>query len=204
MVESAAFIGEIICRYAVFEDVYLQYPSAATDELRRALVRFYAAIMIYLSKVRRYFEQSSASSFRHSIFYGIYLDNIFIERVIKSGLLAKSDIESYFNEISTAQDIVDRCSSMVEMQGKLLRQDFCLLYSLIMNLEQINQHKDLKRLLECIDGPIERMSADLVSIKDDIECKFSNSTPESQLMSLSVKENGNSTLDVFRTIHPIS
>lgn len=60
VVESAASIGEIICRYAVFEDVYLQSPCAAADELQRALVGFYAAILIYLSKVKSYFEQNSA------------------------------------------------------------------------------------------------------------------------------------------------
>jgi hypothetical protein len=43
---------------------------------------------------------------------------------------------------------------------------------LLMNSEQINQRMDLKRLLECIDGPIERMSADLESIKDGFECKL--------------------------------
>ncbi len=32
VVESAASIAEIICRYAVFEDVYLQSPSAASIE----------------------------------------------------------------------------------------------------------------------------------------------------------------------------
>ena len=61
VVESATSIAEIICRYAIFEDVYLQSLSAAADELQRALVRFYAAIMIYLSKVKSYFEQNSAS-----------------------------------------------------------------------------------------------------------------------------------------------
>jgi hypothetical protein len=61
VVENAASIGEIICRYAVFENVYLQSPSAADDELQRALVKFYAAIMIYLSKVKSYFDQKSAS-----------------------------------------------------------------------------------------------------------------------------------------------
>ncbi|KAH6670150.1 hypothetical protein B0J14DRAFT_517196 [Halenospora varia] len=133
VVESAASIGEIICRYAVFEDVYLQSPSPATDELQRALVKFYAAIMVYLSKVKSYFEQNSAM------------------RRLKSGFLAKSDIESYFSAIATAQETVDRCSCMVEMQEKL------------------NQRMDLKRLLECIDGPMERISADLESIKDGFE-----------------------------------
>ena len=61
MIESATFIEKIICRYAVFEDVYLQYSFAAVNELQRALVNFYAKMMIYLSKMKSYFEQNSAS-----------------------------------------------------------------------------------------------------------------------------------------------
>jgi hypothetical protein len=128
----------------------------------------------------------------------------FTVRRLKSGLLAKSDIESYFGAVATAQETVDRCSCLVGMQGKPARQDVYLSHLLLMNSEQINQRMDLKRLLECIDGPIERMSADLESIKDGFECKLLNSTPEPQLMSLSIKENGNSTLDISRTIHPTS
>ena len=60
----------------------------------------------------------------------------------------------------------------------------------------------MKRLLECIDGPIERISADLINIKDDFECKSLKSTSELQFMSFSIKENRYSTLDVFRTIYP--
>ena len=73
-----------------------------------------------------------------------------------------------------------------------------------MNLGQINQRMDLKGLLECIDDPIERMSTDLVNIKDVFECKLLNSTPKPQLISLSVKENENSRLDVPRTIYQTS
>ena len=79
---------------------------------------------------------------------------------MKSALLEKSDIESHFGAIATAQETVDRCSYVVGMQGKLARQDFYLLNSLLMNLGQINQRMDLKRLLECINGPIERMNDD--------------------------------------------
>jgi hypothetical protein len=96
----------------------------------------------------------------------------FTARILQSGLLAKSDIESYFGAIATAQETVNRCSCIVGMQGKPARQDVYLLHPLLMNSEQINQRLDLKRLLECIDGPIERMSVDLESIKDGFECKL--------------------------------
>ena len=62
-VKSATSIAEIICRYAIFEEVYLRSPSAASNELQRALIKFYAAIMTYLSKARSYFDQNTASEF---------------------------------------------------------------------------------------------------------------------------------------------
>ncbi|KAH7310162.1 hypothetical protein BKA65DRAFT_559174 [Rhexocercosporidium sp. MPI-PUGE-AT-0058] len=133
VVESATSIAEIICRYAIFEDVYLQSPSAATNELQRALTKFYAAIMTYLSKARSYFDQNTAA------------------RRLKSGLLPQSGINLSFDAIATAQETVDRCSSMVRTQN------------------QINQHAELKRLLKCIDGPVERMSVDLASLTDGFE-----------------------------------
>jgi hypothetical protein len=64
VIEGAASIAEIICRYAIFEDVYLQSTSPATDELTRALIQLYAAIVIYLSKAKSYFNQDSASQCR--------------------------------------------------------------------------------------------------------------------------------------------
>jgi len=44
-----------------------------------------------------------------------------IERILESGLLAKSNIELCFRAIGSAQEIVDRCSGIVEMQGKLVQ-----------------------------------------------------------------------------------
>ena len=99
MIESAASIAELICRYAIFESVYLQSPSAAADELQRALVNLYTAIMMYLSKANRYFQQRS------------------IERILKSGLLTTTDLESCFGAIATAEETVDRCANLVGMQG---------------------------------------------------------------------------------------
>ena len=63
LVEGAASIAEIICRCSIFEHVCLQSNSAAADELKRALVQLYAAIMIYLSKAKSYVDENSASEY---------------------------------------------------------------------------------------------------------------------------------------------
>jgi hypothetical protein len=63
MVESMAAITELICRYAVVEALYSMSGSKAAEELERALVEVYAAVIIYLSKSKCYFEQCSMSKF---------------------------------------------------------------------------------------------------------------------------------------------
>lgn len=192
--ESATSIAEIICRYAIFEDVYLQSPSRAADELQRALVNLYTSIMIYLSKANSYFEQNSASKFQVLTIECMLIR--FIERILKSSLLAMSDIDSYFDAIGTAQETVDRCSNMVGMQGRPIWRNIYFDILLLTNSEHINQHIDLKRLLKCIDGPIQRLSVDFEIIKDGFECKLLVQIREPQLISLSVEADANSTVDI--------
>jgi hypothetical protein len=63
MVEGAALIAEIVCCYAVFEEVYIRSVPIPDKELERALVQFYAAVLIYLSKAKKYFQENSASGY---------------------------------------------------------------------------------------------------------------------------------------------
>lgn len=64
----------MICRYAIVEDLYLRHKSLVTDELERALVQLYLAIMLYLSEVKSYFHQNSASQYQAVVFHGIELN----------------------------------------------------------------------------------------------------------------------------------
>ena len=124
--------------------------------------------MIYLSKAKSYFDQNSTCKFANWIVE--YIPTTFTVRRLKSGLLAQLDIEPYFDAIAAAQETVDRCSSMVEMQS---RHKYPITKSFkLMKSEQIDQYVDLKGLLERIDGPIERMSTNLASLTDGFECKW--------------------------------
>lgn len=63
MVEDVAWIAELICRHAVLEDFYLRQTSKAAEELQKALVTLYAAILIYLTKAKQYLEEGPASQY---------------------------------------------------------------------------------------------------------------------------------------------
>lgn len=63
MVEDVAWIAELICRHAVLEGLYLRQTSKAAEELQKALVTLYTAILIYLTKAKQYLEEGSASQY---------------------------------------------------------------------------------------------------------------------------------------------
>ncbi|KAL5355017.1 hypothetical protein BJX96DRAFT_170269 [Aspergillus floccosus] len=59
ILEHATSLAELICRYAVFEDLLLRSPSAAVSEMKRALLTLYTTILIYLAKAKAYFLDNS-------------------------------------------------------------------------------------------------------------------------------------------------
>ena len=63
MVQGMELVSNLITRYAIFEDLYLQRISTVADQLSQSLVNLYAAVLKYLSETRRYYSQNTASSF---------------------------------------------------------------------------------------------------------------------------------------------
>ena len=53
----------MICRYRVVEELYCHTKSPASEELNKALVQLYVAILSYLSEVKDYFDQNTSSKF---------------------------------------------------------------------------------------------------------------------------------------------
>ena len=60
MAEGVEFISNLITRYAIVEQLYLQRVSIAKDQLIKAITKLYAAVLKYLSKANRYYGQNSA------------------------------------------------------------------------------------------------------------------------------------------------
>ena len=64
IVEGAETIARSISRYTTFEQIYLGHDTTATGAvkgLEEALVRLYAAILVYLGKAKKYFEEPTPS-----------------------------------------------------------------------------------------------------------------------------------------------
>ena len=113
--EDLARIAELICRFALTEELYLQGTSNAAKELEKAVVKLYAHILGFLSKAKQYLEQGTI---------GIYMlpmkrtvPDCLSERTMKSAFLTERDLGSGLNEIQAAEKDVDRCMALVDRMG---------------------------------------------------------------------------------------
>jgi hypothetical protein len=65
MAQGVEFVSNLITRYAIIEHLYLQRPSAAGHQLIQAIIKLYAAVLKYLLKARRFYDQNFASEYFH-------------------------------------------------------------------------------------------------------------------------------------------
>jgi hypothetical protein len=116
VVEGLARIAELICRFAVVEDLYLQGTSKAAQELDRAVVKLYSSILGYLSKAKQYLEQGTTST--HTISSRLWMTpNHLSARTVKNAFLIETQLDSGLDEIQTAEMDAGRCMSLVERNG---------------------------------------------------------------------------------------
>lgn len=114
--ESATSIAEILCRYTILENLYLRHESDATNELKRALVQFYAAILVYLSKVKSYFDQNTKSLYHTIAWHSMQLI-MYTGRILTSALLDESHLDESLGRITTEQVTVDHWIGLVNAQS---------------------------------------------------------------------------------------
>ena len=69
VLEGLELITHLISRYAIVEQLYLNHQQMlSSGEIQRNLVELYSTVLLYLSKAKRYYEQSTASRFNESSF----------------------------------------------------------------------------------------------------------------------------------------
>ena len=146
VVEGAESIARMIGRYAIFEDIYLRNTSAASMELENALVQLYSTMLIYQSKAKCFFEQSSA------------------RRIIRSVFVTEDEFGSLARKMDLQQSVVDRCAATLNVENQNIISD---------SIESLAISQDeniarLKGLLQKMDEPILRMSSQLNDIEDNM------------------------------------
>jgi len=63
MAEGVELVSNLITRYTIVEQLYLQKPSSAKDQLTQAILRLYSTVLIYLSKAKSYYQRNTFGAF---------------------------------------------------------------------------------------------------------------------------------------------
>jgi hypothetical protein len=113
--EDLARIAELICRFALTEELYLQGTSKAVKELEKTVVKLYAHILGFLSTAKQYLEQGTVSTYMLSTTRAITDSSS--ERTLKSAFVTETDLGSGLNEIQAAEKGVNRCMVLVDRMG---------------------------------------------------------------------------------------
>lgn len=120
IVEGAETIAHSISRYATFEEIYLGSNSTATlavKGLEEALVKLYIAILAYLVKAKKYFEEHTQSESYPGIHPISWLSST-AERMAKAMISSQSDFEALLRNIERELANVDRHAGLVDAERK--------------------------------------------------------------------------------------
>ena len=147
VVKGMESIARMIGRYAIFEDVYLRRTSKATTELENALIQLYSTILLYQSKAKSFFDQSSP------------------KRILGSVFVTEDEFESLARRMESEQSNVDHCAAILDAENQ---NDISNSLEAL-SISQYEKHRGLMDLLRTIDGPILRMSSQLNGIEDRLD-----------------------------------
>ena len=147
VVEGAESIARMIGRYAVFEQIYLGSRSKASTELENALIKLYSAILMYQSKAKHFFDQSSA------------------KRIIRSAFVTEDEMGKLAKKMEVEESVVDRCAATLNTENQAsIKESLGAL-----SISQYENSAKLKDILQSIDGPVLRMSSQLNEIEDNLD-----------------------------------
>lgn len=147
VVEGAESIARMLGRYAIFEEIYLHRTSKASMELENALVRLYSTILMYQSKAKRFFDQSSS------------------KRILRSAFVREDEFGGLARKMDLEQSHVDHCAATLRAENQNNINDSLEALS----ITQREKHARLIHLLHSIDGPILRMNSQLNDIEDNLD-----------------------------------
>ena len=137
----------MIGRYAIFEDIYLRRTSEASIKLENALVRLYSTILLYQSKVRSFFDQSSP------------------KRIFRSVFITEDEFACIARKMDLEQSNVDRWAAILDGENQ---NNFSNSLEAL-SVGHSERHAELMELVRTIDGPIIRMSSQLNGVEDHLD-----------------------------------
>ena len=61
VLEGIEQITNLLSRYTLIEEIYLQQSSKAVDLLEQAVIKLYAHVLTYLAQAKRYYNENTGS-----------------------------------------------------------------------------------------------------------------------------------------------
>ncbi|ETS85593.1 hypothetical protein PFICI_03618 [Pestalotiopsis fici W106-1] len=171
MIDGLQEVTNVIARYAIFESIYLQQHTSATEHLEASLVALYAAVLSFLGEADAHFGRNTT------------------RRFLRSTLRPASEIEKSLELIRSRQTEVDRTANiagmeilqntstamheLVTMVGNLTLQLNITNYRLEqMHTSRVSRPKSptesLKSVVTSIMGPTQRLSQRGPMPRDDL------------------------------------
>ncbi|TVY44278.1 Vegetative incompatibility protein [Lachnellula occidentalis] len=126
--ESIEVVSRCLCRCRILEQLYVDGTAAAVKQLESALVRHYCAILLYLSKIKSYFNHCKPA------------------RLMSSTMRDKSKFQGFLDDIITGQDDVNQWAILICREDSK-RQKILDWMSNIEKLPYLKHHKENKRQL---------------------------------------------------------
>ena len=147
MIEGLEIIAFTIDYYAVFENIYLRSRvSSVVGKLKDALTALYAMILKYLAKAKHYFEEKSGS------------------RILKGALVSKENLDAFLSRFVLTGADVNAHASIVDTE---ISRGIAGSVTTAAK-DQIANFTGLRAILKGLDGPIQRITAQLQKFDDHL------------------------------------
>ena len=168
IVAGVEMLSRMITRYAIFENLYLDRANQGSKELKIGLTSLYASILSYLSKAKRFIEDSPLSKYRYKASVNLYAYRYLSGRVAKSLPDSGEEFIRLSEEVTAAQSLVDQCADLVRMENSNAVHNTLEALS----VDERDRFEKLKLLLKDIDEPIQRMTNQLKNVEDHLDSMF--------------------------------
>lgn len=151
--EGVETVSRLIARYAIFEAAYLHSnshtPSVTQERLSEALIVLYSAILRYLAKAGRYYNQSTA------------------ERLAKSIVRPADTVQSHFELILKEEMAVHKLADIMHAE---------MISALTKNVNSLhddatNKIEGLGKMMKGFDDPLVRTVGTLQDLQDQLKAE---------------------------------
>lgn len=117
VVEGMERISNLISRYAIFEDLYLNPELKSYDGLERALIELYLRIFKYLSKAIKFYKKGTASISQLNIDVMQLVNRITVARLVDTIKNSAEKFEPLLLNIIQQESEVERFAKLADAES---------------------------------------------------------------------------------------